>query len=472
MISEQGSGRCVVWFGQPTAEECASLARAGWHTRVNDAVAPERVGMRRGDVVVAMADLRSGNAGTARALARLVDGYPWLPWLAIVLQGSSTRTPEVQRILRASADYFTTPFDVKRLIERLAKIRRGWSPATEKGEIPGVVGAVSPVMRAAMANLRKYAPVELPVLITGETGSGKEVAALALHALSRRREQPFVAINCGALPPNLVQSELFGHERGAFTGANARRTGHFEAADGGTVFLDEVGDLPLDAQTSLLRLLQEGMLLRVGSSQPVKLNVRVLAATHLDLELAVAQGRFREDLYYRLNVLRLHMPALRDRNGDVELLAQHFLDAFRLQHQSRARAFSSGARQAMREFAWPGNVRELLNRVQRAAVVAERTLISAADLGLQEKPSVIGRPNFDLPRASAEREVVLKCLHESHFNISECGRRLKVSRVTVYRLCKKHHIVLDALRGDVPFGMARPLRRVKGGQRPAALGIS
>ncbi|KAA0069453.1 sigma-54 dependent transcriptional regulator [Rhodanobacter sp. T12-5] len=463
MTSEQVSRRCVVWFGQPTAEECASLAQAGWRTRIGDVATRDGVGMRRDDVVVAMADLRHSDSDTVQSMGRLMDEYPWLPWLAVVVQETSADAPEVERILRASAAFFTAPVDMKRLIGTLTKIGCGWSPAVEKADVPGIVGAISPVMRTTMASLRKYAPVDLPVLITGETGSGKEVAARALHGLSRRCERPFVAINCGALPLNLVQSELFGHERGAFTGANARRIGHFEAADGGTVFLDEIGDLPLDAQTSLLRLLQEGTLLRVGSSQPIKPDVRVLAATHVDLELAVAQGRFREDLYYRLNVLRLHMPALRERKGDAELLAQHFLDAFRLRHPSRARTFSGDARQAMRDFAWPGNVRELLNRVQRAAVVAEGSLISAADLDLQGTLPAIGRSNLDLMRVSAERAAVLQCLRESHFNISECGRRLNVSRVTVYRLCKKHHIALDELREGAPFGVLRP---EKGGARP------
>ena len=467
MTSEQVSRRCVVWFGQPTAEERAFLAQAGWRTRIGDVAMQEGVGMRRHDIVVAMADLRHSDAGTVEAMGQLMDEHPWLPWLAVVLQETAASTPEMERILRASVDFFTAPVDVKRFMETLTKIGNGWSPAVEKVDIPGIVGAISPVMRATMASLRKYAPVELPVLITGETGSGKEVAARALHGLSARCERPFVAINCGALPLNLVQSELFGHERGAFTGANARRVGHFEAAAGGTVFLDEIGDLPLDAQTSLLRLLQEGTLLRVGSSQPIKLDVRVLAATHVDLELAVAQGRFREDLYYRLNVLRLHMPALREREGDIALLAQHFLDAFRLRHPSRARAFSGGARQAMRGFAWPGNVRELLNRVQRAAVVAEGTLIGAADLDLQgAQPICVGRSSLDLTRVSAEREAVLNCLHESHFNISECARRLNVSRVTMYRLCKKHHIALEKLRESAPLGTARPLAREKSAERP------
>jgi DNA-binding NtrC family response regulator len=452
MISEQESRRCVVWFGQPTVEERSSLAQAGWRTRVGDVAAEEGVGMRRGDVVVAMADLRCSNTDTVQAMGRLMDRHPWLPWLVVMLRETSADSPELERILRTSADFFIAPVDLERLIEALEKIGRGWSPAVEKGDIPGIIGAISPAMCTAMASLSKYAPVDLPVLITGETGSGKEVAARAIHGLSARCKRPFVAINCGALPLNLVQSELFGHERGAFTGANTRRVGHFEAADGGTVFLDEIGDLPLDAQTSLLRLLQEGTLLRVGSSQPINPDVRVLAATHVDLDLAVAQGRFREDLYYRLNVLRLHMPALRERDGDVDLLAQHFLDAFRSRHQSRARAFSGGARQAMHDFSWPGNVRELLNRVQRAAVVGEGTLISAADLDLPGARSIcVGPSSLGLKRVLAEREAVLKCLHESRFNISECGRRLNVSRVTVYRLCKKHHIVLDALRGRDRF---------------------
>ncbi|HTH68952.1 MAG TPA: sigma-54 dependent transcriptional regulator [Rhodanobacter sp.] len=473
MTGTQITRRCVVWFGQPTDEECACLARAGWRTRIGDAQLRGGVGMRRGDIVVAMADLRRSDADTVRAMGQLMANHPWLPWLALVSQEIAANTPEVERILRASADFFTAPVDMKRLTDTLAKFGKGWAPVVEKTDIPGIMAAQSPVMCATVASLRKYAPVDLPVLITGETGSGKEVAARALHALSARCERPFVAINCGALPPNLVQSELFGHERGAFTGANARRIGHFEAACGGTVFLDEIGDLPLDAQTSLLRLLQEGTLLRVGSSQPIKLDVRVLAATHVDLESAVAQGSFREDLYYRLNVLRLRMPALREREGDIELLAQNFLDAFRLRHAGCARTFSGSARQAMREFNWPGNVRELLNRVQRAAVVAEGTLISAADLDLLEtQPAAHLRSSLGLTRVSAEREAVLNCLRESRYNISECARRLNVSRVTVYRLCKKHRLELDGPRGHgFPFRAGRPAAGVNSPRPPVTQNI-
>ena len=288
------------------------------------------------------------------------------------------------------------------------------------------------------------------MLITGETGVGKEVAARALHRLSARAMQPFVAINCGALPLNLVQSELFGHERGAFTDATTRRIGHIESAAGGTILLDEVGDLPLDAQINLLRFLQEGVLQRVGSSRPIEVDVRVTAATHLDLEQAVAAGRFREDLYYRLNVLRLQVPPLRERDDDVGLLAHRFLERFRERQTCVARGFESTALHAMRQYGWPGNVRELRNRVQRAAVMAEGALISVVDLALpvvdtRERSDPAGT-SLGVSRASAERDAIAACLRECRFNISECARRLRISRVTVYRLCKKHRLELQELR--------------------------
>jgi len=437
--------RCVVWFGEPTSIERTRLAQAGWHTRVADASASGGVGIRRGDTVVAMADVRKADVETLLSMAKLMADHPRIPWLALLSPDTPVQAPEVERVLRASIDFFTAPIDLQRLVETLGTLAGNVPAPIMHADVPGITGN-SPAMMAVVASLRKYAPVDLPVLITGETGTGKEVAARALHSLSARRNHPFAAINCGALPANLVQSELFGHERGSFTGANARRIGHFEAAAGGTVFLDEVGDLPPDAQISLLRLLQEGTLERVGSTQSIKLDVRVLAATHVDLEKAVMQGRFREDLYYRLNVLRLRMPALRERADDVLQLAQIFLDSFRKQHDSHARTFSALARKALRDFGWPGNVRELLNRVQRAAVVAEGAQISVADLDLEDVIAPrAGHSSLGLMRTSAERDAVMACLRESRFNISECARRLKVSRVTIYRLCKKHQLLLDDL---------------------------
>jgi DNA-binding NtrC family response regulator len=436
---------CVVWFGQPSASEIDGLARSGWRVRATAVLDGDGIGMRHGDTVVAIADLRRRDPGTLPAVQHLIADHPWLPWLLLLDGAEQAHDPAVQRILPIVTASFTAPLDRQRLLAALQTIREGrWAVV-----IPCVAGLSgrSVAIQTVMASILKYAPVDLPVLVTGETGTGKELAAGALHQLSARRERPFAAINCGALPPNLVQSELFGHERGAFTGANARHVGRFEAAAGGTVFLDEVGDLPPEAQTSLLRLLQEGTLERVGSTQPIRVDVRVLAATHVDLEKAVAEGRFRQDLYYRLNVLRLRMPALREREDDVELLAQQFLDGFRAQHRCCARGFGRAARQAMREFAWPGNVRELLNRVQRAAVVAEDALIGVADLDLPAvAPPPAGGAGLGRARVEAERAAVMACLRASRFNISECARRLKVSRVTVYRLCKKHRLALDEPR--------------------------
>ncbi|MGN6741119.1 sigma 54-interacting transcriptional regulator [Dyella sp.] len=436
--------RCVIWFGEPSTSERSALAQSGWSVRSVHAPGGE-LRVRGGDIVVAMADLRDSDDRGLDAMGELMAAHPRLIWLALVSSRTSAQAARVQRILQASVDFFTAPVDIERLIDTLGTIVGGKSPASG-GDIDGIVGR-SPAMRATLSRLRKFAPVDLPVLITGETGTGKEGAAKALHHLSVRSGKPFVAINCGALPVNLVQSELFGHERGAFTGANARRIGHIESAAGGTVFLDEIGDLPLDAQTSLLRFLQEGTIERLGSSQLIRADARVIAATHVDLEQAVAAGRFREDLYYRLNVLRLPMPPLRDREGDVELLAQHFLDRFREHHACRARGFGPGARAAMRRFGWPGNVRELINRVQRAAVIAEDALVSAADLDLPGAEGGSGMaPALGVARVTAEREAIMKCLRESRFNISECARRLRISRVTVYRLCKKHRLALDELR--------------------------
>lgn len=344
---------------------------------------------------------------------------------------------------------FTLPFGLQDLVCAMRQQFDADDPpvdATCGGHGPHALIGESAALHAVRTVLHKFAPVELPVLVTGETGTGKELAAHALHALSGRAGKPFIAVNCGAIPANLVQSELFGHERGSFTGADKRQIGVFESAHGGTVFLDEVGDLPAEAQTSLLRVLQEGTFERVGSSQPLRADVRVLAATHVELEHAVAQGRFRSDLYYRLNVLRLLMPPLRERGADVQLLAEHFLRCFRLRHGVRARGFAPAAVQAMRRFDWPGNVRELLNRVQRAAIMAEGELISERDLELGASAAVLPAAMLHDARGQAERDVLLQTLRQTGYNVSECARQMQISRVTVYRLCRKHRLELPAQR--------------------------
>jgi len=425
----------MIWLGHPTPQERDLLAAAGWDLRVIEDPKGARIGLRGGDRVAALLDLRNADDAWADAMQALLAPHSDLPLVVI---------GDTDILLAGCLLHLRQPLDLAQL-QRLAKIVDGDLPIGGGGNGTDCLVGSSAAMLAVHASLHKFAPVDLPVLVTGETGTGKELAARALHEMSSRRGRPFIAVNCGALPASLVQAELFGHEKGAFTGASARRIGLFEAADGGTIFLDEIGDLPLDAQTNLLRVLQEGTLERVGSHHSIRIDVRVVAATHIDLEEAVAHGRFREDLFYRLDVLRLHMPPLHERGDDVELLAKHFLAQFREQHRVRARGFDASARRQLHAHRWPGNVRELLNRVRRAAVVGESELIDAHALQLADAAAANG-DGLDGVRVHAEREAILTTLRDSGFNVSECARRLRVSRVTVYRLCKKHRLELEALR--------------------------
>ncbi len=447
--SLQVPSRCVIWFGQPLASERDALAAAGWQLRCVSPSPAMAVGLRGRDHLVAVLDLRHLDAEALQPMLPWVEQHHHLPWMAVLPGGVDAPPPSWAPLLRACQDQFTLPRELQDLLTAMQRECGEDDPPAaairDGGGLPALIGD-SPALLAVRASLHKFAPVELPVLVTGETGTGKELAAQALHALSGRAGRSFLAVNCGAIPASLVQSELFGHERGAFTGAAQRRVGLFETADGGTVFLDEVGDLPADAQTSLLRVLQEGTLERVGSNQPLRVDVRVLAATHVDLEQAVAQGRFRRDLYYRLNVLRLPMPALRDRGNDVLLLAEHFLRGFRNRHPGRARGFDPGARVAMRQFDWPGNVRELLNRVQRAAIVSEHELISASDLDMADAETPAPRAVLQDARGQVERDVLLRTLKMHGYNVSACARHMQVSRVTVYRLCRKHRLELPPER--------------------------
>lgn len=416
------------------------LASTGWELRVADPRRGANVGMRGGDEVVALLDLRDITAEEARALEQIVIDHAGLPMIALT-PDSDCEHPGLHPVLQACGERVVCPFNPQQLAQALSSFGR--RPVGSDDDA-GMAGQSGPMLEVR-ATLHRYAGVDLPVLITGETGTGKELAARALHDLSDRRRGPFVAVNCGALPAGLIQAELFGHERGAFTGAATRRIGLFETASTGTIFLDEIGDLPLDAQANLLRVLQEGTLERIGNSQSLRIDVRVLAATHVDLAQAVERGRFRRDLYFRLDVLHLHLPPLRARGADVELLARRFLADFRRQHTVTARGFDASARRALLDYAWPGNVRELLNRVRRAAVISRQPLISAADLQLGEEADGAGEC-LDKARTLAEREAVLATLRETGFNVSASARRLRVSRPTMYRLCRKHRLSLPDLR--------------------------
>ena len=342
-------------------------------------------------------------------------------------------------------DFHTLPFDVSRVQVTLgrafgmARLRGQGTVHIDQPEHE-LLGDSKPI-RELRKLLSKLAPTESPVLIRGESGTGKELVARTLHRQSLRHNKPFVAINCGAIPEHLIQSELFGHEKGAFTGAHQRKVGRIEAANGGTLFLDEIGDLPLELQANLLRFLQEKHIERVGGSQPIPVDVRVLAATHVDLEAAIEKKRFREDLYYRLNVLQVSTAPLRERNGDLSMLANHFFHFYSHETGRRPRSFSEDALIAMGKHDWPGNVRELANRVRRGLVLAEGRQIEARDLGLISHQTV-SAPMGTLEdyKHRAERQALCDVLNRHSDNLSIAAKVLGISRPTFYRLLHKHQI--------------------------------
>ncbi|POA75308.1 sigma-54 dependent transcriptional regulator [Pseudomonas sp. DP16D-R1] len=342
-------------------------------------------------------------------------------------------------------DFHTLPFDVSRVQVTLgrafgmARLRGQGTVHIDQPEHE-LLGDSKPI-RELRKLLSKLAPTESPVLIRGESGTGKELVARTLHRQSLRHNKPFVAINCGAIPEHLIQSELFGHEKGAFTGAHQRKVGRIEAANGGTLFLDEIGDLPLELQANLLRFLQEKDIERVGGSQPIPVDVRVLAATHVDLEAAIEKKRFREDLYYRLNVLQVSTAPLRERNGDLSMLANHFSHFYSHETGRRPRSFSEDALIAMGKHDWPGNVRELANRVRRGLVLAEGRQIEARDLGLishQTGSAPMG--TLEDYKHRAERQALCDVLNRHSDNLSIAAKVLGISRPTFYRLLHKHQI--------------------------------
>jgi DNA-binding NtrC family response regulator len=300
-------------------------------------------------------------------------------------------------------------------------------------------------MRRLAEQIRKVARTDASLLITGPSGTGKELAALAVHRQSARKQAAFVAVNCGAIAASLFQSELFGYEKGAFTGAVQRKAGRIEAAQGGTLFLDEIGDLPFEMQVNLLRFLQEKTIVRVGGNETLPVDVRVIAATHIDLAAAVSQGKFREDLYYRINVVCLATPRLAERPEDIEDIAKHYFAQFARIYNRSLRGFSSAALQALLQHDWPGNVRELVNRVQRAVVMAEGRFIQPEDLDFDRDRPEEQMMSLEQVRASAESAMIRRALSRSRNRISQAASLLGVSRVTLYRLIDKYDIRNAAL---------------------------
>jgi len=355
-------------------------------------------------------------------------------------------------ILEHLCDYHTAPVDPVRLMHTLghahgyAMLRSQPRAAAGAGAGAGagvddslLIGGSEALVRLR-SQVERVARVAAPVLIWGESGSGKELTAQSIHLRSQRAGAPFIPINCGAIAPTLIQSELFGYERGAFTGATRGKAGLIEAAHGGTLFLDEIGDLPRELQANLLRFLQEKTICRLGSTRHIRVDVRVVAASHVQLQQAVSQGNFREDLYYRLAVLPVTVPPLRERRDDLVPLAEHFFHLHADERSPRLTGFSSQAVAAMLDHAWPGNVRELINRVRRALVMADGRLITPQDLGLDAAAAIPSPAALDDTRMRSESAAVRECLLRSGRNVSRAARDLGVSRTTMYRLLSKHGI--------------------------------
>jgi two-component system, NtrC family, response regulator len=364
----------------------------------------------------------------------------------VVVSGQGEKENALKALASGAYDFLCKPVVVEELrfllkrcfyLAEMEKAYRELQDAAREDVFEGMLGN-SPQMDGVFAYIRKVAPTTAPVLILGESGTGKEMAALAIHRRSPRKDGQLIAINCNAIPENLLESELFGHEKGAFTGAHMQRKGLIESAADGTLFLDEIGELPAPVQVKLLRFLQERVFQRVGGRQEIHVDTRVVTATHADLKQAIAAGKFREDLYFRLAVVTIHLPALRDRGDDVMLVARQFLQRFATQNGKTGMSFAPDAIRAIRRYAWPGNVRELQNRVQRAVIMADGKRITPADLELAEAGGATTIPTLKELRESVEREAVQRALQRNMGKIAPAAAELGVSRPTVYELMEKY----------------------------------
>ncbi|HET6724744.1 MAG TPA: PEP-CTERM-box response regulator transcription factor [Gammaproteobacteria bacterium] len=365
----------------------------------------------------------------------------------IVVTGNGDRDSAIRAVGYGAYDFYSKPVDIDTLhllIERAYKMydleeqnRRLRQQAASP--LDGIVAASDAMLKTCRLT-EKVAPTSASILLLGETGTGKELFARALHKLSPRADEPFVAINCAAIPENLLESELFGYEKGAFTGAAKQTKGKVEHANGGTLFLDEIGDMPLSLQAKLLRFLQERVVERVGGREEIPVDVRIICATHQDIKKLIAEKAFREDLYYRISEVVIDIPPVRDRRGDAIVLARSLLEHYSERHSRPLRGFTVDAVQAIEAYAWPGNVREMENRINSAVIMAEGNQVCAEDLGLEADDERSISVNLRQVRTDAERRAISKALVVAEGNISKAADMLGITRPTLYDLLNKHAI--------------------------------
>lgn len=363
----------------------------------------------------------------------------------VIVSGQGEKDHALHAIGAGAYDFLGKPVamdEVKLLLKRcfhVAHLEREYRETQQRLQgdtFDGMLGT-NARMQAVFESIRKVATSEAPVLILGESGTGKEMAARAIHQRSARKDGPFVAINCSAIPESLIESELFGHEKGAFTGAHVQRKGRIENSGGGTLFLDEIGEVPLQVQVKLLRFLQEQIIERVGGRQEIQVDTRVIAATNADLKKGMASGSFREDLFYRLAVVQILLPPLRDRDNDITLLAHSFLQQFATQNGKSGLVFAPGALRAMQRHLWPGNVRELQNRVRRAVIMSTEKRLTALDLELTQPAALLQGTSLKDARETLEREMLQQALRKHSGKITAAAAELGISRPTFYELMEK-----------------------------------
>jgi two-component system response regulator HydG len=441
-------GRILIVDDEPSVRD--SLSRwfrddgyeVGVAEGANDALT--RLAERRWDL--ALLDIRMRGTDGIELQRRMKEVDPDL--VVIIMTGYASVDTAVTALKQGAYDYITKPLDpddVSHLVQNALSHRRSNEENVRMKEViehhvvhPAQIVGQSAAMKKVFDAIETVAPTDATVLITGESGTGKELIARAIHAGSPRRYHPMVAIHCGALTETLLESELFGHEKGAFTGAQYRKKGKFEMAEGGTVFLDEIGDISLKTQTDLLRVLQEREIVRVGGHQTMKVDFRCVAATNKDLQELIREGKFRPDLFYRLNVFHIVLPPLRERPEDIPLLVDHFLRKYALQMNKKITSVSPQAMNAIQRYAWPGNVRELENAVERAMVVAHEPELLEEDFGLKPAGMVATAGLEGKTLDEIEKTYILHVLEDCNFNQTRAAEVLDIDRVTLHNKLKKY----------------------------------
>jgi two-component system response regulator HydG len=429
----------------------------GWGYAVQEADdgarAIEQVHEKSYDLI--LMDVRMLEVSGLEALSEIKSFNPAIP--IIIMTAYSSVETAVEALKKGAYDYLSKPLDfdelelaIGRAMEhtRLKEENRALKERLGVGFNTGDIIGRSRVMVELLETVALVAPTEATVLITGESGTGKELIASAIHLNSPRREQPFIQLNCAAITETLLESELFGHEKGAFTGADRRKEGRFRLANRGSIFLDEVSEMSVAMQAKLLRVLQEKEIQRVGGEEVLRVDVRVMAATNRDLKAEIKAGRFREDLYYRLNVVTLPVPALRERREDIPLLAQHFLDSFAEKNRKQIKGFTPQAMDRLVRYDWPGNVRELMNAIERGVILCRGDYVSEMDFPLSvsdipapEQESAREELLADLPLEEVEKVTILQTLESAGGNKSETARRLGITRRTLHKKLKKYGVM-------------------------------